>query len=60
MNNSNVLYRIACDMTESGLIKSESARGFFNTLDKLLLPRNSKSQNDSSILKRRQMRSIPD
>ncbi|ENO7467566.1 hypothetical protein ACB435_004093 [Enterobacter hormaechei] len=41
MNKSNVLYRIACDMSDSGLIKSESARGFFNTLDTLLTPKTS-------------------
>ncbi|EME5107102.1 hypothetical protein VYS60_003543 [Salmonella enterica] len=45
MNNSNVLYRIACDMSESGLIKSESARGFFNTLDTLLTPKGVESSH---------------
>lgn len=36
MNNSNLLYRIGCDMSDSGLIKSESARGFYNTLDTII------------------------
>lgn len=39
MNKSNILHRITCDMSESGLIKSESARGFFNTVDTLLTPK---------------------
>ncbi|EBP2041525.1 hypothetical protein AW947_004403 [Salmonella enterica] len=57
MNNSNVLYRIACDMSESGLIKSESARGFFNTLDTLLTPKIAESSNVSAT-KSRQLRTV--
>ncbi|EBX1374179.1 hypothetical protein DQ824_22820 [Salmonella enterica subsp. enterica serovar Newport] len=55
MNNSNVLYRIACDMSESGLIKSESARGFFNTLDTLLTP---KGVGSSHVPKSRHLRTV--
>ncbi|MEB0866808.1 hypothetical protein VC897_20130 [Citrobacter youngae] len=60
MNNSNVLYRIACDMSDSGLIKSESARGFFNTLDTLLAPNNPKTSIEAHETKYRQIRTIHD
>lgn len=52
MNNSNVLYRIACDMNDSGLIKSESARGFFNTLDTFLTPKTSEVTKARSRVRR--------
>ncbi|ELX6459270.1 MULTISPECIES: hypothetical protein [Enterobacteriaceae] len=60
MNNSNILYRIACDMSDSGLIKSESARGFFNTLDTLLTPNNSKTPIAAHETKCRQIRTVRD
>ncbi|EAX8183364.1 hypothetical protein BTM72_15005 [Salmonella enterica] len=52
MNNSNVLYRIACDMSDSGLIKSESARGFFNTLDTFLTPKSNEVTKTRSRVRR--------
>ncbi|MDW5939222.1 hypothetical protein [Klebsiella pneumoniae] len=52
MNNSNVLYRIACDMSDSGLINSESARGFFNTLDTFLTPKSNKVTKTRSRVSR--------
>ncbi|EDD0499407.1 hypothetical protein IOS36_004425 [Salmonella enterica] len=58
MNNSNVLYRIACDMSESGLIKSESARGFFNTLDRLLTPVSEKPAVSASEARERRLRTV--
>ncbi|HAU5449550.1 hypothetical protein [Cronobacter malonaticus] len=58
MNNSNVLYRIACDMSDSGLIKSESARGFFNTLDTLLTPKNEASAIGVSETRTRTRRTV--
>lgn len=58
MNNSNVLYRIACDMSDSGLIKSESARGFFNTLDTLLTPKSEISASVVSKTRGRARRTI--
>ncbi|EOV8938138.1 hypothetical protein EHJ06_19740 [Cronobacter malonaticus] len=60
MNNSNVLYRVACDMADSGLIKSESARGFFNTLDTLLTPKNSKIFSEAPKSTSRQILGVPD
>ncbi|HBT4578462.1 TPA: hypothetical protein MIH20_10280 [Klebsiella pneumoniae] len=58
MNNSNVLYRIACDMSDSGLIKSESARGFFNTLDTLLTPKSEISASGATKIRGRARRTI--
>ncbi|MCS6058095.1 hypothetical protein LNO36_29720 [Klebsiella variicola subsp. variicola] len=58
MNNSNVLYRIACDMSDSGLIKSESARGFFNTLDTLLTPKSEISASGVTKIRGRARRTI--
>lgn len=58
MNNSNVLYRIACDMSDSGLIKSESARGFFNTLDTLLTPKSEILSSGVSKIRGRARRTI--
>lgn len=60
MNNSNVLYRIACDMSDSGLIKSESARGFFNTLDTLLTPKSEISASGVSKIRGRARCTIND
>jgi hypothetical protein len=58
MNNSNVLYRVACDMSDSGLIKSESARGFFNTLDTLLSPKSEISASGATKIRGRARRTI--
>lgn len=58
MNKSNVLYRIACDMSESGLIKSESARGFFNTLDTLLTAVSEKPAVRASETRERRLRTV--
>ena len=60
MNNSNVLYRIACDMSDSGLIKSESARGFFNTLDTLLTPKSEISASGATKIRGRARRTVND
>lgn len=60
MNNSNVLYRIACDMSDSGLIKSESARGFFNALDMLLIPKGKREVSTISGTESRQRRTVND
>ncbi|MBJ8899710.1 hypothetical protein I5418_21705 [Citrobacter braakii] len=58
MNNSNVLYRIVCDMSDSGLIKSESARGFFNTIDTLLTPKSEVPASKESEIRSRTRRTV--